>query len=992
MPILDRQPMGERFDEVADEGRAPNNGAVPSNNHHGDNGGTPTPAPRVEATGSSVSASLTGATVGHYQVGERLGGGAMAAVYRAHDQILNRDVAIKVLLPGADAVMQKRFRSEARMVSTLVHPHIVRTLQVGRSGGIIYIAMELIEGASLAELLERQGKLSPTDAGRILAPVAAALGYAHEQGIVHRDVKPSNILLQRVAPNTPHSVSIAALPYPVIPLLSDFGIARALDAPELTSAGRTIGTPAFMAPEQCAGSSDIDGRADVYALGAVLYRCLVGKAPFGGTTTQILHAHVYDDLLIPDIVADTLPPQAVNIIARAMMKEPAQRYERIEMMAAELRDVGELPQPAGDAAYAEMADATMTMTSLPVAQTPATSTSRVLVAAVRPTQSGQAARPNPLRTVPRTPGPTTTAMRTVTPAPPPRRTRSRRNQFSMFALMGAFAVLMLIAGMMFVNSVLPGLGSGGTEEGSGTPTPAAIAQNGTPVLPVVDPTLGPGGSTATPQVGAGVDQENRPTPEPTPTGPTPTPEPPLTSLQPTWDHALAAFEEGQWQDAREALNLILRSIERGLEYDEEEVDPARLREMLKISHVGLAADAATVGRWEQAITHVERAIEITPTVDIFVNMVDVFSELKDLSGPRELPNATDDTTQVKRRELYADLASLYEAYASRLSTQGYVCDAVTQANHAMQFSATDRLQEYLDELTAECEKQNATEAIVEVGGTIIYSTGGSGTPYSIWRLPVNSGGTATNSELIRSGSQPQLSPSGSALAFHSVGEGLHMIGMNHLLSAWGDPVRLSPNAEDGNVSPASWNPSGTRLVYSSQRGNEMPRIYMTTADANREVRDLGWGRDPAWSPDGTKIVFQGPNAQGQPGLRMVTEAGDWNDRRDLTDNGNDLRPVWTSDGKYIVFMCQDRFVSGTSWEVCRRDMSTGAEIQLTDGASTQEGLPAISPDNKWVAFVSDRGGTWNLYYVSIDGGPIHFLSAMSGQPISWLDHNVQWVD
>ncbi len=140
--------------------------------------------------------------------------------------------------------------------------------------------MELVTGPSLSDLLERQGRLSSAEACALLAPIAEALHYAHTRGIIHRDVKPSNILLQAPSAARPHAVKMTGLEEPVVPLLSDFGIARALDAPELTSAGRTIGTPAFMSPEQCAGDEEIDGRADIYSLGAVLYRCLVRARAF----------------------------------------------------------------------------------------------------------------------------------------------------------------------------------------------------------------------------------------------------------------------------------------------------------------------------------------------------------------------------------------------------------------------------------------------------------------------------------------------------------------------------------------------------------------------------------------------------------------------------------------------------------------------------------------------------------------------------------------
>ncbi len=339
------------------------------------------------------SAYLTGRQIGRYLVGDRLGSGGAASVYQAYDQIQERRVALKILSPGADDAVRSRFQQEARTVASLRHPHIVQTLQVGNSidDGTAYIAMELIDGDSLAQLLKRRGRLSVSESCNLLAPIARALDYAHQQEIVHRDVKPSNILLRPFNPGSfgsapPDADSASALyeaeqlligalsseeyqsdhaavELPVAPLLSDFGIARALDMPELTNEGRTIGTPAYMAPEQCASSREVTGRADIYALGAVLYRCLVGRPPFTGTITQILHSHVYASLSLPDDLLASLPPELVEVLRRSLAKNPDERYADAREMADDLTAIAGRISSL-ESALAEQTS-TLTLVSLP---------------------------------------------------------------------------------------------------------------------------------------------------------------------------------------------------------------------------------------------------------------------------------------------------------------------------------------------------------------------------------------------------------------------------------------------------------------------------------------------------------------------------------------------------------------------------------------------------------------------------------------------------
>jgi len=317
-------------------------------------------------------ADLSGEQIGRYLIDKRLGSGGVATVYQAYDQVQGRTVAFKVLAPTADLNTLNRFRREALTSGSLRHPNIVRTLQVGtaREGEIAYIAMELVEGESLADLLTRQGKLRAQESCNLLEPIARGLAFAHRSNIIHRDVKPSNILLQPSSLSSANNVQLELLEYPVIPMLSDFGVARVMDAPELTNIGRTVGTPAYMAPEQCSGSREIDGRADIYALGTVLYRCVVGRLPFSGTTTQILHAHVYAPLTIDDHLLRQLPPIVVDILRRSLAKRPESRYAQMSDMADELALAAGRQPIFATAEMAEPTDATATLTlsALPAVQ------------------------------------------------------------------------------------------------------------------------------------------------------------------------------------------------------------------------------------------------------------------------------------------------------------------------------------------------------------------------------------------------------------------------------------------------------------------------------------------------------------------------------------------------------------------------------------------------------------------------------------------------
>jgi serine/threonine protein kinase len=313
---------------------------------------------------------LVGRQIGRYLLESRLGSGGVATVYQAYDQVDGRSVALKVLLPTADPNTISRFRHEALTAGGLKHAHIVRIFQVGTAmkGEIAYMAMELVEGDSLADWLGRMGRLRPEETCNLLEPIARAMAFAHRAGVVHRDIKPSNILLRPTTPGVSGSIQLESADYPVVPLLSDFGIAHSTDSPELTHAGRTVGTPAYMAPEQCAGNRAVDGRADIYSLCTVLYRSVVGHLPFSGSTTQMLHAHVYAPLTIDDDILRQLPPLIVDIMKMGLAKLPDDRYADADALADDLALGAGRPVAVtagqGSASTAPDSTATLTLSSL----------------------------------------------------------------------------------------------------------------------------------------------------------------------------------------------------------------------------------------------------------------------------------------------------------------------------------------------------------------------------------------------------------------------------------------------------------------------------------------------------------------------------------------------------------------------------------------------------------------------------------------------------
>ena len=270
--------------------------------------------------------SLINQRLGRYLIKELLGRGGMAAVYCATDTVLQRDVALKILYPQySDEQSQvERFQREAITAAALEHPHIVPIYDVDEQNGMIYIAMKLLHGSSLHDMLHKRGTLSPTELVAVIDPVAAALDYAHEKGIIHRDIKPGNIMIETEEGKPPQV------------MLTDFGIAKMLDRPGLTTTGALIGTPDYMAPEQISGQR-LDRRVDVYSLGMLAFRTLTGKRAFEGSTQDVLLAHLHGAPPRPSAYNPQLTPAIDDVVLRAIDRDSARRQPSAGAFASELR-------------------------------------------------------------------------------------------------------------------------------------------------------------------------------------------------------------------------------------------------------------------------------------------------------------------------------------------------------------------------------------------------------------------------------------------------------------------------------------------------------------------------------------------------------------------------------------------------------------------------------------------------------------------------------
>jgi predicted Ser/Thr protein kinase len=304
---------------------------------------------------ADLRAELQAALGTAFEVRRLLGRGGFGEVWEAYDVRLSRSVAVKVLRPelATSSAYRRRFHREARSVARMRHSGIVPIYHIGETSSLMYFIMPLVEGITLKTALDREGRLGPEEATRILAEAAEALREAHRRGIVHRDLKPENVMLEGPERRV---------------LLMDFGIAQTEDVDrEITGGGLVLGSPEYMSPEQAIGGRLLDGRSDIYSLGVMGYRMLAGRLPFvAPTVREILTQHV---LTPPERLADCapVPPHLSDVVMRCLAKHPEERWQSVDELLAAL--VGDPPAPEEDAVAASP-PAGLAPTAVPAAPAP----------------------------------------------------------------------------------------------------------------------------------------------------------------------------------------------------------------------------------------------------------------------------------------------------------------------------------------------------------------------------------------------------------------------------------------------------------------------------------------------------------------------------------------------------------------------------------------------------------------------------------------------
>lgn len=885
--------------------------------------------------------NLVGRTLGQYRIVALLGEGGMARVYRAHQPALDRDVAIKVLHRhlASDRRFVERFQREARAAAALKHPNIIRIYDVGEADRLPFIVMDYVAGETLAHKLQREGALPLPVALAITGQVGAALDYAHRHNLIHRDVKPGNILLDPDG----HAY------------LADFGIAKARHDPALTQIGTIIGTPEYMSPEQI-NAAPLDGRSDLYSLGVVLYQMLTGRVPFRADTPfGTAHKQVSEPPTPPSTLGIALGLGVERALLRALSKDPAQRFPDARTMTAALR-AGEPPgreRPSGNGNRIVLTAALLAV---------------LVIAAV----VGYARLRPPAAAPPVAQGPTSPPVTEVplsgttdeSPVPAPTATPT--------------SVPLSPTPQIVVVTATPE---------PPTATPRVIVVTATPEPPMATPT-----ATATP---AATDTA------PAAAADTATPEAePVAALPPAGSGRIADFEAmGTWKRGDQPYGTFTQSSEQArsgrfagklsYNFSTSENDFVVFRQEVALSGTPNVIRAWVYGDGSGHFLNVWIRDSGGQTWQVPLGRVGA-AGWQQMTGwievGREWPWTSIDGTDNGVVDYPIRFAGIVlddnpDSFAGPGTI--YVDDL-----EAAQESGSGRTAQGPQTSTGETSSEPPPPAPAPdtpLSGRLAFSlydaTRGY---YNVYIARPDGSGRYLLAEHMR---QPAWGSDG-RLVMNGEGGGTDSLWF--MSADGGGRSEVGSHPED---SQPIWSPGSDRVAMGSTlQGDGRSRIYVyDSLRGDQKPRLLMWGsyemfgRYPTWLLD-DRIVFNGCNywATGSScGLYAVGSGG--GQPVQLTSGGTDDVAAGAS-GNRLVFMSHRE----GNWEIYITGTSGGEQVNLTRNPA-DDGLPAWSPDGHWIAFLSHRGGAWAIWAMTPDGGNVRKLFDLDGSPgPDWANERLSW--
>lgn len=887
---------------------------------------------------------LIGKSFGPYTIMDKIGEGGMALVYKGYQESLNRYVAIKVLRRelAHDEEFITRFRREALAVAKLNHPNILHVYDAGVAHGVYYIVMDYVEGGSLKDLIA-EGPLEMERAISIAAQLADALDHAHEQELVHRDVKPSNVLLARDGR----------------PLLTDFGIAKAFfESSRLTRTGTSIGTPEYMSPEQAHGQS-ADARADIYALGIVLFEMLTGWVPFSAPTpVATLYRHVNDPPPPLRQANPDISPWLEAVTNKALAKDPDNRYDQAGDLAKVLR---ERRAPQKDAK----------------------------------------------RTSPR--------KKASTPARGSAGAEKRRARNPVSLLLGAIGVILLIllgggayvllggtdvSTDMEISPTVIALATNSaptqtliptyTPTQTATPSPTVEPETPTPVIVIVTNTPPPLPTTAEPSA----------TPSPTET-PTPTPKttsaPKKTAVPSGEPGVIADFETfGTWRRGDEPNGTFTQS-------------GVRVHEG---SYAGkLAYDFRTSGNDYVVFlgTHSIGGQPARITAWVYGDGSGHFLNawIREKGGQVwQVPLGRVTHSGWQQMQGFLDVTQEWPWTHIDGPNNGKIdypvsFYALILDDNPDPYSGKGTI--YIDDLRADAEivtdpgggggeKPNATptsEAVApappsgSLSGNIVFAVYNAGIgSYTLFRVKPDGSGLHALADYVH---QPDISPDGRYIVVDGVGGGKDDLWSFKLDG--GDWRHLTHHPDDHFP---TWSPNDLIVAFSSSRqGDGIFRLYMDDAPIGTDKTKFIIGDYPVLLPT-WEVVFSGCDYGWGTGASCgLWRASEGYAPAQTTGNPQDIPTDGTKDE--ILFLRPD----GDNWDIYRIPRTGGNAVRLTDSPG-RDGPAAYSPDGKTIAFLSDRSGTWALYTMNRQGaGKKKRLDLPMGgnydqAPLPWSSERISW--